>query len=144
MSRNRAPSRSVSSKLRAHTRNLKWRAYSISAPRWGLYRSHLRADRPLNHHGVGPFAEPKGHCAQITDLTKAAGLVQPKRGDVGAVDIPDHLVKAGRGACLDQRRQKSASDADVETVRVDVDRMLGRESVGRALAEQHGVGVAGH
>ena len=69
-----------------------------------LSGSRLRADRPLNHHGVGPFAEPKSHCAQKADLPKAAGLVQPQRGDIGAVDIPDHLVKPGTGACLDQGR----------------------------------------
>ena len=43
-----------------------------------LSGSHLGADRALNHHGVGPFAESKGHRTQVTHLPKATGLVQPQ------------------------------------------------------------------
>ena len=43
-----------------------------------LSGSHFGADRALNHHGVGPFAEPKSHRMQVTDLPKATGLVQPQ------------------------------------------------------------------
>lgn len=76
------------------------------------------------------------------DAREAEGLVQVERGLVAGLDIGDHLPIAGAGAGLEQCRQQFAADAGVQVVRVHVDRVLQRVTVGGAFAERDRIGIA--
>ncbi|OKO87271.1 hypothetical protein AC630_00655 [Bradyrhizobium sp. AS23.2] len=83
-----------------------------------------------------------GDTAQQTGAREAKFLVQRQRGRVVGIDIADHLAEAGRGTSIDQFPEQQPADPAAEMLVVDVDRMLGRVAIGRALAEQHRIGIA--
>ncbi len=91
-----------------------------------------------------PAAEFIADRGQIAHLTEAEPFVQLDRGDVGAVDVADHLAKARRGAGVHQRGHKLTADPCMQPVATHVDRMLDRIAIGGPLAERHRVGVADH
>ena len=76
------------------------------------------------------------------DAGETEALVQPKGRLVPGVDIADELAIAGAGAGIDQGRQQGPADPAIHELMVNIDRVLQRVAIGRALAERHGISVA--
>src|SRR5579862_363993 len=88
------------------------------------YGRAARSQSTLHEDAVGPAAELETYVPQHADPIEFIGLVQLDRGRVHRVYVGDHLAIARSSACLDQRRQQAASDAGVQMVLMDIDRIL--------------------
>ncbi len=99
--------------------------------------------RPLHQHGVEPFAELVARILQRPGEREPGRLVEVDRGDVVAVaDERDHLAKIARGRFVDQFAQELPADALPARFRRQIDRILDRVVIGRAVAKRPAIGVA--
>src|SRR5579875_2923791 len=101
------------------------------------------SERALHQHDVDPIAELEADRRQQADADEAERLVQPDRRPLLApADHRHHLPIAEPAAAPDQIGQQGPTDAAADLVRRDIDRILERETVGRARAVRPGIAIA--
>ena len=107
------------------------------------HRRRAFAERALHHHGVEPAAEFEADIGVRPDHLEAAFGVNADRAGIGGIaDHGDHLPIAARLALGDQPLQQLQADAAAVDRRLQIDRILHREAIGRPRPVRAGIGIA--
>ena len=102
-------------------------------------------ERALHHHGVEPAAEFEADIRMRPDHLEAGLGVNADRAGIGGIaDHRDHLPVAARLAFGDQPLHQLQADAAAVDRRLQIDRILHREAIGRPRPVGAGIGIADH
>ena len=111
----------------------------------GRQRAAAVAQRALHHHGVEPAAELEADIGMGPDHLESAFGVHADRSGIGGIaDHRDHLPIAARLAFGDQPLQQLQADAAAMDRRLQIDRILHREAIGRPRPVGAGIGISDH
>src|SRR3981081_4088066 len=102
-----------------------------------------RLERLLHQYAVEPAAELEADRLEGADHAEAGGLMQRDRRRLRRIaDHRDHLPEGARLRLDQQPVEQRAPEAAPLYLRVDIDRILDGETIGRPRAIGSGIGVA--
>ncbi len=108
-------------------------------------RRRAFAERALHHHRVEPATEFEADIAVRADHLKTRARMHADRSEVGRIaDHRDHHAIAALFCLSDQRLHQPGADPLALCLRVEIDRVLDCESIGRARPVGPCISIADH